>query len=250
MIKMKLYIGVLLFFLASNLSGQCFPDRHSTTWFDAWTSCETKENPNPVHAESHWILYDFGQAYQLKESRIWNINDPSNLDNGFRRVHIDYSLDGVEWFSHGQISFQQGTGLNTYEGFEGPDFENVDAQFLLLTAVDNFGGECYGFGEIKINVEASTVSNKNLQRENVCLKVNAFPNPFADVSSIDIISQCDGPISYNIRDIFGRTIEAGILANGNQSNRLDFNSSQLASGNYVIQLQQGNSSMNYKLVKI
>ena len=248
---MKKIISLYIFVLccAIQINAQCFEDRHSTNWYDAWVSCETRENPNPANDDSHWIMYDFGQPYRLLDSKIWNINDPSNLDYGFRRVKIDYSIDGVEWTTFEEVTFDQGMGVSTYEGFEGPNMEGIDAQFLLLTALDNYGGECYGFGEIKINVEQSTVSNENLQRENLCLKVNAYPNPFTTSSIIEVSAQCAGLVHYSIRDIFGHAVEQGIFTVGNSTEKKQFGNANLAAGHYVLELRQDDAVMYYKILK-
>ncbi|MEL6986377.1 MAG: T9SS type A sorting domain-containing protein [Bacteroidota bacterium] len=245
----NLIIYSLLCFVTLQLQAQCYEDRHSTSWYDAWVSCELKANPNPENPESHWIMYNFGQPYKLLDSKVWNINDPAHLDYGFRTVKVEYSLDGVEWINHGKFTFEQGMGESRYEGFEGPNLEGVDAQFLLLTAIDNYGGNCYGFGEIKINVEASTVSTNNLDRINTCVQVKAFPNPFTESATIEVKSQCNENVLYSIRDIFGKVIEEGNLGSGNLNSRRSFGSPNLPSGQYIIQINQGEHSLYHKILK-
>jgi len=156
---MKKYSLTILFglFTVFYAMGQCYPDRHSTSWYDGWISCEKAANPNDVYEASHWILYDLNENFELGKMHVWNSNDPSHLDYGMNEVNVDYSLDGIEWINLGLFYFDPATGKSIYEGFEGPDFGGVLARYVLLTAMSNYGGECYGLSEIKIEVEKSTV---------------------------------------------------------------------------------------------
>lgn len=150
------YITILiLFFTSQLLNGQCFPDRHNTSWYNSWTSCETAPNPNPIRGNSHWLHYDLGHDYVLSTSQIWNSNQPDSLSNGIQQVVIDYSLDGITWEEWGLHTIGMATGDKYYEGEIGPDFGGISARFVLITALSNHGGFCYSLGELKINVEAT-----------------------------------------------------------------------------------------------
>lgn len=93
--------------------GQCFPDRHNTSWNEVGTSCEVQPNPNKEREAGHWISYDFGNTYRLGEAHIWNINAPEILNQGFREFHIDYSTDGNAWKNLGFYTINQASGLST-----------------------------------------------------------------------------------------------------------------------------------------
>ena len=121
--------------------GQCYPDRHNTNWFDGWVSCETYPNPNADRGLSHWIMYDFDKPYKFSQMHIWNTNDPDHLGAGLKDVSIDYSMDGRNWTQAGEFTFEQAMGISTYEGSIGPDLEGIQAQFILITALDNWGGD-------------------------------------------------------------------------------------------------------------
>src|SRR5690606_14048312 len=110
----------LLVTAASGLSAQCYPDRHSTNFFDGWLSCEPAASPNPARPAGHFILYDFNKPFALGQMRLWNTNDPVWLTAGMRDVAIDVSMDGSTWTHVGDFVLEQGTGLSTYEGFDGP----------------------------------------------------------------------------------------------------------------------------------
>lgn len=151
--KAKITVFALFFgWISFQLNAQCFPDRHSTNWFDGWISCELTPNPNPQRGDSHWIMYDLGNLYELGHSHFWNANDPSHLDYGINEVVIDYSLDGIDWKELGNYSFSQASGLSTYEGETGPDFTGLYLKYVLITVLSNHGGTCYGFGEARFEV--------------------------------------------------------------------------------------------------
>jgi hypothetical protein len=146
--KIFLFLLVIGCIQQSGLA-QCYPDRHSTNFFDGWISCEPAMSPNILRGPGHFIMYDFGKVYALGQVRIWNTNDPAHLDWGMKDVVIDYSMDGVHWVEAGQFTFPQASGLSTYEGAEGPNLDDAQARYLLITALSNYGGTCYGFSEIK-----------------------------------------------------------------------------------------------------
>lgn len=119
---------------------------------DAWLSCDTAANPHPARQAGHWIMYDFGYVYALGQSQVWNYNDLLNHDNGLRDIVIDYSLDGVNWQEWGTWTLQEATGLPDYGGQNGPHFSGIEARYLLITGLSNWGGACYGMAELKIEL--------------------------------------------------------------------------------------------------
>src|SRR5688572_26384961 len=156
--KRNIFFILLLGFLPLVSWSQCFPDRHSTNFFDGWISCEEAKNPNLARPAGHFIMYDFGKIYELGQMTIWNSNDPGHLDWGMRDVAIDYSIDGEIWLHAGDFTFSQASGLSTYEGEEGPHLDNVEGRYLLITGLNNYGGECYGLSEMRIEGEEVIIS--------------------------------------------------------------------------------------------
>jgi hypothetical protein len=121
---------------------------------NSWESCANENtNPNPSRSPyHHWIKYDFGRKYFFQDSWIWNYNVLNQTDKGFRQVYIDYSNDGINWTPLGGLqTWPQATGNLNYEGFTGPNFNNIKARYILVSAVNNHGNlTCYGFSDIKI----------------------------------------------------------------------------------------------------
>ena len=159
----KFILAICLLIFAVNESvAQCCPDRHSTNAHDGWISCTPSQNPVAGEGNGHWIHYDFGQIHEMHQSTFWNINDPDRLTDNARHVRIHYSLNGQSWIHWGNMNFVQATGDPKYEGFEGPNFNGIQARYLVLTAVTNFGGSCVGFAEMRINTEPATAQQFQL----------------------------------------------------------------------------------------
>ena len=248
------YICVLFFCfgLTTEALSQCYPDRHNTNWFDGWVSCEAYPNPNEKHGTSHWILYDLGQLYRLNETHIWNYNDPAHLGYGIRDVIIDYSGDGIAWTNAGTYTFDQATGKSIYEGSTGPDLGEIDAQFVLLTAIDNWGGsECFGLGEIRFSAQNLTVtSTAETEVESSCLSMEIYPNPFSDEGRVLVHVRCNGAVAYRVVDVLGRLMKRGTLSGQPGMHNLYLDGSDWPDGTYLVTLQQGQQKIYRQVMRM
>ncbi len=250
--NIRLILLLLVGFILSSLKlmSQCYPDRHSTNWYDGWTSCTTRDNPNQLRDQSHWILYNFGKQEALGKVKIWNTNDPASLENGIRSAYIDASNDGVEWQEIGQFDFPMAEGDPVYQGFDGPDLGGQEFQYVLITATDNHGGDCYGLSEVRFYLtKTSSQLTSTVESFNFCLSAQVFPNPFEHNPTIEIHSNCNGPVTYSIKDITGRTISTQILSNfsGEYIEKLEMN--QLPAGTYIMEISGKDFRDRLKLVK-
>ena len=148
----KLLCLGLILLASSPLDAQNFtPD--AQIWRDTWSSCNRSANPINSYGMSHWIQYDFGDVRRLSKSWVWNANELSKLNQGFRQVKVDYSVDGRNWTHWGEMDFPKGTGEAVYGGFPGPDMVDLEARYVLLTVVSTHGDpNCAGIAEIKFNL--------------------------------------------------------------------------------------------------
>lgn len=228
---------------------QCFMDRHSTNFFDGWVSCEPATNPNPLRPVSHFIQYDFGKTYKLGQMQLWNSNDPSHLDRGLRDVVIDYSTNGQDWQEAGQYTFSQASGLNTYEGFEGPDLQDIEARYLLITAINNYGGNCYGLSELRIHAEEVIISATEDVVTLECVDVTLFPNPFVNEVTVVLSPGCSGDVRYTLYDLNGKALwnRTANLVSG-QPQSVTFGR-DLPAGAYRLRMEQGGKAIQRNLVK-
>jgi hypothetical protein len=128
----------------------------------SWLSCNTTNtNPNTARTSlKHWIRYDLGDVHKLQGTRVWNYNVATETTKGFKNVYVDYSMDGTTWTQlGGTYQWQQAPGLSDYSGFSGPNFNNQKARYVLISAVDNWGGICSGFSKLTLDAQLCSSAN-------------------------------------------------------------------------------------------
>jgi len=145
-------LSLVLLLNSNTVHSQMCEGDHSTSTNDAWLSCVETVNPNPARTEGHWIRYDLGGYFELNESHFWNYNVFGETARGSANMVVDWSLDGTNWNFWGDINLEEAPGSENYFGETGPDFEGLVVRYLLLSVTSNHGGNCYGFSEIKLNV--------------------------------------------------------------------------------------------------
>lgn len=240
------------FILLAVISGksQCFPDRHSTNFFDGWVSCELAVSPNPVRGKSHFIMYDYGRPFKLGQMTVWNSNDPAHLDWGMQDIAIDYSLDGETWVEAGQFTLPQASGLNTYEGAEGPHLNEIEARYLLITGLSNYGGDCFGLSEVKVEGELVIISNVEDVVTLECVGVSIYPNPFVEKVTLALSPGCTGDVDVTVFDASGKVVSkhSANLVKG-QEKSLEIGQ-DLPAGAYNLYIQFGGKGMQQSIVKI
>jgi len=206
---------------------QAYPDRHSTNWDDAWVSCETNDSPNAKRDPGHWIMYDLGDQYALQQSTIWNNNVPGETARGFNQVVIDVSNDGEEWTELGTYNFTEGPGSTIYQGDEGPDFGGTVARYVLVSALSNYGGNCYSLSEIKINAAITTTTSFAASELGIAMQLT--PNPATTSTTVTIEELPAGTVQYQLTDARGRLHQSGMVTD--RTMQLDLTS--LATGTYT-----------------
>lgn len=246
--KRILFIFILLMGSTSMMLGQCFPDKHNTTWYDGWISCEASLNPNPEHGLSHWIMYDFGKKIEMKAMHIWNSNIPGFLDYDMRSVAIDYSDDGLDWQELGIYEFEQATGKNIYEGFDLESFNSFRTRYLLLTAISNYGGDCYGLSEIRFDYD-STAYGIN-ETDESCFAATIYPNPFINQTVMSISNECNKKTLWFVTDSYGRVLIQETEIPSYFSKKIIVDGSGWSAGIYYLTIKQDDKIQQYKLVKL
>jgi hypothetical protein len=149
----KLISSFLLSICLVICHAQTTPDRHSTVTEDAWLSCTPSANPNTIRGTSHWIRYDLGYVYPLTTLDVWNFNHPDSLTSGIQRAIVDISTNGTTWTTFGEITIPRGSGSSLYTGSKSlMNLGLTSARYVLITAITNHGGPCYGLSEVKFNL--------------------------------------------------------------------------------------------------
>lgn len=246
--KILSIIAILL--LAQSAFSQCYPDRHNTSWYDGWISCEAAINPNPDREYSHWIMYDLGQQYQLGQFHVWNANDPHHLDFGIKDIVIDYSVDAISWTELGFFELESGMGKNIYEGTDVVDFEMAKAKYILITAESNYGGDCFGLAEVRFELDSSASFIDDLTNEiNSCLQVVVYPNPFLENVQVKIESNCNEDIYYTVTDGYGKIVIQKQKLPINMNSTIELNATLWRPGIYFLIIDKEGERQQYKLVK-
>ncbi len=160
------FVTAILLISNKSLNGQC--GDNGNYWEKSWMSCDLDANPNPIRANSHWIMYDFHVNQNIDSSYIWNANKTGESQYGFNEVVVDYSLDGTSWIELGTYNFPQAPESSTYQGFEGPVFGGAYINKILFTVISTHGtGDCASLAEVQFKV-TDEVCNGVLDECGVC----------------------------------------------------------------------------------
>ncbi len=130
-------------------SGLGTDDRHSIQPSDMWLASAGPEYDGPV-----WIQYEFDRVYSLYDMKVWNYNVQFEriLGLGLKDVTIEYSIDGVEWTTFGDVEFAQGTSRSDYVANTTVDLRDVTAQFVRFIVQSNWNMgaiQQYGLSEVR-----------------------------------------------------------------------------------------------------
>ena len=212
MLKYGLMSMLFLLIYCDQVCSQCYPLRHHTTLQSHWIGCEPTLSPNLNRGSGIWILYDLGKVHALNASHFWNVNHPEYLELGTSKIGIDVSNDGQNWEYVTDFSLQAAQASGFYMGELGPHFGGVQAQFILLTLLDNHGtGPCRGLGEILIEAEG-VVSSVQSETDSF---VHIFPNPTADFLNVGCSPDMSGNQAFIYNEL-GQEVWKGFLNNQKQ----------------------------------
>ncbi len=130
-----------------NGSGLNAADQHSVEATDMWLASPTDDTPI-------WIQYEFDRVYQLYNMQVWNYNVQFELVLGFglKDVTVEYSIDGVEWTTFGDVEFAKGTAQLDYTANTTVDLRDVTAKYVRFTMKSNWNMGMipqYGLSEVR-----------------------------------------------------------------------------------------------------
>jgi len=166
------------------LHAQCYIERHNLNSLDAWISCETSMTPNPdLPGEAHWIMYDIGVIDTFYKMMIWNFNHWENSDYGISSFSLSVSDDGVDWQMIDTFNLAEANASTYYEGEEVSNLEGLTGRYVLLTGVENYGGDCFALSEIPIDLEDNSFCN-----DKIAMEIVLSPNIIGSSSDIVLIT--------------------------------------------------------------
>jgi hypothetical protein len=108
---------------------------------------------SPGGADPVQIQFAFDQVYKLHEMLVWNYNSMFEpvLGFGLKDVTVEYSVDGVEWITLGDVTLAQATALPSYTANTTVTFDGVGAQYVRLIVNSGYGMlSQYGLSEVQI----------------------------------------------------------------------------------------------------
>ncbi len=127
-----------------NGSGLSADGTHSVASADMWLATT---DVDPVY-----IQYAFDRVYKLHEMQVWNYNQEFELVLGFglKDVTVEYSENGVDWTTLGDIQLAQGAARVDYVANTVVDFAGVAARYVRLTVNSSWGnGGQVGLSEVR-----------------------------------------------------------------------------------------------------
>ena len=244
----KLTLSLVILSLPGLSISQCLEQTHRNEAETSWQSCEMLPSNNPDRGSGHWIMYDFGHVYQIKEAIFWNFNETMELDKGVRRIAVDYSTNGTDWRVLDEFEIGQAPGVFDYEGEPAIDFRGIEMQYVLITALENWGdASCSGFSEIRFNIGSSPTTSVDEEEEIEVepFAVFAYPNPAEDF--LKIVSDNGTIESIQVTDVLGKNL-INRQYDGVYNTTIDISS--LSSGMYWVQAQGEGQNSKIQFTKV
>lgn len=150
--SLTLSLCVSLFFPYGTIKAQCQGVFHDNHVLSSWLSCIPAESPHPNLDAGHWIMLDLGQVYALDTLTIYNYNVENETESGFDSVRIDVAQTLNNWQYVADYSLSEAPGMNNYIGEQLTGFNGIFTRYILVTALTNHSGSCFGLSEIIIGV--------------------------------------------------------------------------------------------------
>jgi len=126
-------------------SGLGADDGHSIDAGDMWLA-------SPSGDEPLWIQFEFDRVCQLHELWVWNYNVQFEVVLGFglKDVTIEYSQDGVDWTTLGDVELAKATASSSYTYNTTIDMGGVAAKYVRLNVNSGWGvmGQ-FGLSEVR-----------------------------------------------------------------------------------------------------
>ncbi|MHC4517209.1 MAG: discoidin domain-containing protein [Planctomycetota bacterium] len=130
---------------AVNGSGLNADDQHSVESSDMWLA-------SPAGDEPLTITFEFDRVYKMHEMLVWNYNVAFELLLGFgvKDATVEYSTDGAEWATLGDVALAQATAKSDYAANTTVDLQGVPAQYvrLIVNSAHGVMGK-FGLGEVR-----------------------------------------------------------------------------------------------------
>ena len=241
----KTIVSLLLLASGFMLHGQCFEDRHNTTEGEGWISCLPSLNPNISRGLSHWLYYDFGDIYRLQGTHFWNLNVAGKTNAGIRTAVIDYSIDGSSWEEWGTFELDEATASGFYEGQAGPDLDNLEARYIIITVIENYGNLCNGLSEVRFATTGVTTSTE--ETDLTFGELTVFPNPASDITQVSISTAKNLQGQMQIVDMSGQLVYKQNVQLVSGETQIPIDVKNFSTGQYIVNISGDGFSQSAQL---
>ena len=96
-----------------------------------------------------WVIFDLGKPLRIGSARVWNYNESNWTGNGAKEVEFSVSLDGKAFQPLGKALLEQAPGDDLYEGQLVSFREPIEARYIRMRCMSNWGGERAGLAEVR-----------------------------------------------------------------------------------------------------
>ncbi|NNE26318.1 MAG: T9SS type A sorting domain-containing protein [Saprospiraceae bacterium] len=241
----KTIVSLLLLASGFMLQGQCYEDRHNTTESEGWISCLPSLNPNISRGLSHWLYYDFGDIYRLQGTHFWNLNVPGKTNAGIQRAVIDYSIDGTSWEEWGTFELDEANASGFYEGQAGPDLDNLEARYIIITVIENHGNLCNGLSEVRFATTGTSTSTEELDL--AFGELSIFPNPASDITQVKINTDRSLSGEMQIMDMSGQLVHKQNVQLLSGETQIPVDVKRFSTGQYIVNVSGDGFSQSAQL---
>ncbi len=180
-------------------------------------------------------LIDFKGKLKNQQTLL-NWSTASEVDNaGFS---VERSINGSDYAAIGFVKPQfYNSGIKNYDFTDVNLPKNERIVYYRLKQMDNDGKYSY-----------SPVVSVKQSKEKLSLSA-VYPMPTTDGVSLDVVSHKAGKITVSVTDIMGRIVQTKDFTVEEGSNSLTLSLNQLAKGAYFLSLNNGEMSVNQRIVK-
>ena len=120
----------------------------------------------------------------------------------------------------------------------------------MLTALSNYGGECYGLSEMKVEGTEVIISDVEEAWVLDCVDLTIYPNPFAEKITLSISADCAGEMRCIIYDATGRNVFAEKVSVTDGEVKIIGMGENMPSGAYILSLEFNGQSVQKNIVKL
>jgi hypothetical protein len=177
---------------------------------------------------------EFQSVKAFSTGKSNSINWTTSSEQDLQIFGIERSADNQTWT---QIGTQKATGGLAATTYEFTDEAPLALTYYRIRSIGNSGKD-----------QLSKVVS--VKRSNEKLSLSAvYPMPTSDVVTLDVVSHKSGKLTILTTDIVGKVIKSDIFTLVEGNNSLQLGLTQLAKGAYFLSLNNGEVTINQRIVK-